>query len=179
MKELDIGESEILVTVRPPATEAHYHNPASEALFAAAINLLGHRENVRMLLLPRNERQASFIRAEWPGFCESRKLIIPDHVVGGLNLIWFSDLVISGGGTMNREAAALGVPVYSIFRGKIGAVDRYLSEQGRLTLLETVQDVETKILLAKRPKERTSNGQDRHVLLHLVNALETILKSEK
>ena len=55
------------------------------------------------------------------------KLIIPDHVVGGLNLIWFSDLVISGGGTMNREAAALGVPVYSIFRGKIGAVDRYLS----------------------------------------------------
>jgi predicted glycosyltransferase len=46
---------------------------------------------------------------------------------GWLNLIWYSDLVISGGGTMNREAAALGVPVYSIFLGKSGAVDRYLS----------------------------------------------------
>ena len=48
----------------------------------------------------------------------------PNRAFDGLNLIWFSDLVISGGGTMNREAAALGVPVYSIFRGKIGGVDR-------------------------------------------------------
>ena len=175
LDELGVAESELLVTIRPPATEAHYHNPASEGLFAAAINLLGTKENVRMLLLPRNERQAAFIRTEWPDLRESGKLIIPDHVVGGLNLIWYSDLVISGGGTMNREAAALGVPVYSIFRGKIGAVDRYLSEQGRLVLLETPHDVETKILLAKRPKQRTSNGKDRHVLLHLVNALESIL----
>lgn len=175
LSELGVSESDLLVTIRPPATEAHYHNPASEALFAAAINLLSSSENVRMLLLPRNERQAAFIRTEWPALCESGKLIIPDHVVGGLNLIWYSDLVISGGGTMNREAAALGVPVYSIFRGKIGLVDRHLSQEGRLTLLETVQDVETKIILAKRPKERTTNGQDRHVLLHLVNTLESIL----
>lgn len=175
LSELGVTERELLVTIRPPATEAHYHNPASEALFAAAINLLSSSENVRMLLLPRNERQAAFIRTQWPALCESGKLIIPDHVVGGLNLIWYSDLVISGGGTMNREAAALGVPVYSIFRGKIGLVDRHLSQEGRLTLLETVQDVETKIILAKRPKERTTNGQDRHVLLHLVNTLESIL----
>ena len=56
--------------------------------------------------------------------------MVPEHVVDGLDMIWASDLVISGGGTMNREAAALGVPVYSIFRGKIGAVDQYLSEAG-------------------------------------------------
>ena len=64
----------------------------------------------------------------------------------GLNLIWFSDLVVSGGGTMNREAAALNVPVYSIFRGKIGAVDRYLAESGRLILLESVHDVRTRLI---------------------------------
>ena len=61
-------------------------------------------------------------------------MIIPDDPLNGLDLIWFSDLVISGGGTMNREAAALGVPVYSIFRGKIGAVDQYLADTGRLML---------------------------------------------
>jgi hypothetical protein len=80
--------------------------------------------------------------------------------VDGLNLIWHSDLVISGGGTMNREAAALGVPVYSVFRGSIGAVDRYLSEQGRLVLLENVHDVQTKIRIVRwdRPAHPQRRG---------------------
>jgi len=59
---------------------------------------------------------------------------------------------VSGGGTMNREAAALGIPVYSIFRGRIGAVDRYLADSGRLMLLESVEDVRTKIQLKSREK---------------------------
>ena len=60
---------------------------------------------------------------------------------------------------MNREAAALGVPVYSVFRGKIGAVDRYLSTKGRLVLLESVQDVQTKIRLVRRnPQGGRQNG---------------------
>jgi predicted glycosyltransferase len=86
-------------------------------------------------------------------------MIIPEEPLNGLDLIWFSDLVISGGGTMNREAAALGVPVYSTFRGKIGAVDKYLSENGRLVLIENVHEVRTKISLTrwKRP-ERPNNG---------------------
>ena len=79
-------------------------------------------------------------------------MIIPTSPVDGLNLIWFSDLVVSGGGTMNREAAALEIPVYSIFRGKIGAVDRYLADSGRLMLLESVEDVRTKIQLKRREK---------------------------
>ena len=58
----------------------------------------------------------------------SGKIVIPDQVLDGLNLMWYSDLVISGGGTMNREAAALRVPVYSIFRGRMGAVDKYLAQ---------------------------------------------------
>lgn len=79
-------------------------------------------------------------------------MIIPSSPVDGLNLIWFSDLVVSGGGTMNREAAALEIPVYSIFRGRIGAVDRYLADSGRLVLLESVEDVKTKIQLKRREK---------------------------
>ena len=151
---LGISNQEILVTVRPPANEAHYHNPKSDVLFHSVIEFLGQRPEVRTVLLPRNERQAVSVRNEWPEMIKSGKVIILDQVVDGLNLLWFSDLAISGGGTMNREAAALGVPVYSIFRGTIGAVDRYLSESGRLVLIEKPEDLNLKINLRpwKRPE---------------------------
>ena len=57
---------------------------------------------------------------------------------------------------MNREAAALGVPVYSIFRGRIGGVDRYLATSGRLVLIETVEDLRTKLVL----KQRTATNEN-------------------
>ena len=176
-KELGISEGELIVTIRPPATEAHYHNPESELLFEATINFLGKQENTRMVILPRNEKkQTAWVKSNWSEWCDSRKIIFPEHVVDGLNLIWHSDLVISGGGTMNREAAALGVPVYSIFRGKIGAVDRYLSDNGRLILLETVEDVQTKILLNKRHRSDKLENSNRHALGKIVELIENILK---
>jgi predicted glycosyltransferase len=149
--QLGLRNSDLIVTVRPPAEEAHYHNPEAESLLDATLNLLTGKPDVSVILLPRNERQDASLRKRWSEWIAKRRIIIPDHAVDGLNLIWFSDLVISGGGTMNREAAALGIPVYSIFRGKIGAVDRYLAETGRLKLLETVEDVRTKIALERRP----------------------------
>ena len=151
--ELGLNEEMIIVTIRPPATEAHYHNPESEILFSEVMNLLGALDNVKMVILPRNEiKQTAWIKESWPHLLASRKVVIPDKVVDGLNLLWHSDLVVSGGGTMNREAAALGVPVYSIFRGKIGAVDRYLSENGRLCLLTSTEDVRNKIVVEKRTR---------------------------
>jgi uncharacterized protein len=151
-KQLGIGESDVLVTVRPPATEAHYHNPESEVLLTAALDFLTKRKDVRVVLLPRNDRQSVSLQKEWGKWIAQGKIVIPKHVMDGLNLIWYSDLVISGGGTMNREAAALGVPVYSIFRGKIGAVDRYLAEHGRLVLMERVEDIENKIVVQRRER---------------------------
>src|SRR5262249_14089051 len=130
--QLGLGEEDVVVTLRPPAGEAHYHNPLSDRLFAAAIAFLSEKPEVKLVALPRNEQQAISVRRSRPDLCRIGKIRIPEQVVDGLNLIWFSDLVISGGGTMNREAAALGVPVYSVFRGRIGAVDRYLSRTGRL-----------------------------------------------
>ena len=81
-----------------------------------------------------------------------KKIIIPEHVVDGLNLLWHSDLVISGGGTMNREAAALGVPVFSIFRGKTGKVDKMLESQGRLVLIKNKDEIWNKISFVRRKK---------------------------
>src|SRR5262249_9331578 len=133
---LGLDEADVVVTVRPPATDAHYHHPESTALFEAFVERAGRRADVKLVVLPRNPKQDAWLRERWPARFSSGAMRIPDGVVDGLNLMWHSDLVVSGGGTMNREAAALGVPVFSVFRGRIGAVVQYLARTGRMTLLE-------------------------------------------
>lgn len=161
LSRLGISSDKLVVTVRPPATEAHYHNPESEMLFAETMRLLSSNPDVRAVTLPRNGRQREKLQSQWADLIAAGCMIIPSEPVNGLNLLWFSDLAVSGGGTMNREAAALGVPVYSIFRGKIGAVDRYLSQQGRLTLIESIDDVRNKIKLVRW--NRPLKPQDRNI----------------
>jgi uncharacterized protein len=168
--------SEVIVVIRPPATEAHYHRPETDVLFAAVLEFLGRKPEVKMVLLPRNQNQGSDIRAKWGKLFANGQAMIPDHVTDGLNLIWHSDLVISGGGTMNREAAALGVPVYSIFRGEIGAVDRYLASTGRLILIESPEEVASKLVLAKRRSAQVTDDRQDGALHTIVEHVKTILK---
>ena len=177
-KQLGIGETDLLVTVRPPATEAHYHNPESEKLLSAALKFLTEQRDVRVVLLPRNDRQFLTLQKQWGDCIAKGKIVIPAHVMDGLNLIWNSDFVISGGGTMNREAAALGVPVYSIFRGKIGAVDRYLSGNGRLVLLERVEDIYTKIVVQRRDQSRRNFSAGNAVLCSISEAIFSIAERQ-
>jgi len=175
-KELGITDDDILVTIRPPATEAHYHNPEVDILFVEVVETLGKHENVRMVILPRNEKkQTAFIKTKWSDWCDKRKIIIPEHVVNGLDLMWHSDFVVSGGGTMNREAAALGVPVYTIFRGKTATIDRYLSDSGRLTFLETVEDIKTKLKIERRDKSCEGQRDSQEALKKIVTNLLWIL----
>jgi uncharacterized protein len=175
-RELGLDAGKVVVTVRPPATEAHYHVPESDEVFAAVLDFLGEDPEVRIVVVPRNERQADAVRTSNPHLFASGQAVIPGRVVDGLNLIWYSDLVISGGGTMNREAAALGVPVYSTFRGKIGAVDRYLAAQGRLTLIESAEQVRTRIALRRRPRPHSpclsSQGALETIVAHIVKIVE-------
>ena len=163
-RDLGISESDILVTLRPPASEAHYHSPDSDVLFNATVNYLGQFAETRMVVLPRTSRQGEAIRAQWPDLYSNGKLMIPSRVVDGLNLIWHSDLVISGGGTMNREAAALGVPVYSVFRGQTGAVDRFLEATGRLVMLESPSDLPTKLIVNRRNRAARPGSAGRTTL---------------
>ena len=176
LRELGVGRQHILVTIRPPATEAHYHNPESEKLFIAVVEFIIKNPDARIVILPRNEiKQTMWIKKMWAELFETGKIIIPDRVVNGLNLIWHSDFVVSGGGTMNREAAALGVPVYSIFRGKIGAVDQYLSDNGRLILLKTVDDIKEKVRIVSRDKSINFQKGNKDSLDVIVNHLTEIL----
>jgi len=142
-----IDLSKTLVALRPPATMAHYHSPKSEELFWAVLQYLLRHPDVQTLVLPRTESQGAWI-TEKVG--PRGNLLIPENVLNGSNLLWHADLMIGGGGTMNREAACLGVPAYSFFGGHLGAVDRYLIQQGKLSLLRSTSQVE-EICLRKRP----------------------------
>jgi uncharacterized protein len=171
---LGVRPDELMVTVRPPATEAHYHNPEGEQFLAETLRYLLDQPGVRVVMLPRNEHQATALRSDWAQAIGEDRIIIPKHAVNGLNLIWNSDLVISGGGTMNREAAALSVPVFSIFRGHIGAVDQYLAKTGRLTLIEKVEDIRTKIVLERRKPAPWGSANQSAVLDCIVGAINSI-----
>jgi hypothetical protein len=88
LRELGIGRQDVLVSIRPPATEAHYHNPESEKLFVAVVEFIAKNPDARIVILPRNEiKQTMWIKEIWAELFETGKIIIPDHVVNGLNLI--------------------------------------------------------------------------------------------
>src|SRR6185503_5658768 len=177
LKTLGVAPDEMLITVRPPATEAHYHNPESETLFVEFMERACGQNSVRIVLLPRNHRQGEVIRKNWPRWFDDSRTIIPIAAVDGLNLLWHSDLVVSGGGTMNREAAALGVPVYSIFRGKIGAIDLQLQKEGRLVMIETTNEVEQKIQLVKRLRKPVAEVTSKQTLQKIVDTIQEIAET--
>ena len=126
----------ILVTVRTPATKAAYHafeNPLFDLLLE---RLDAAQGSMTVLVFPRYPEQRQLLREKFPN------LFIPEKPVDGRNLVYFSDLVISAGGTMNREAAILGTPAYTIFAGAIPAVDRKLIAAGRMSAISSRQDVD-------------------------------------
>lgn len=179
LDELSISRDETIVTVRPPANEAHYYNPESDVLLEEFMSRVCQTPGVRAILLPRNLMQEEAMRATHPNWFTNAKTIVPPTVLNGLNLLWFSDLVVSGGGTMNREAAALGIPVYSIFRGKSGAVDRELERKGRLVLIRSTDEIWSRIRLVRRRKNVRFNGGTRTALEDIVDNIEDIIRIER
>jgi predicted glycosyltransferase len=137
LKEMSIEASDVLIVVRPPASEALYHRFENE-LFDELLKRLCARVDVKIILLARSEAQRSLYAKE-----ECANLIAPRRALDGANLIASADLVISAGGTMNREAAALGVPAATIYAGKWAAIDEELVREGRLLRLSTVEDLDS------------------------------------
>ena len=137
---LGVNPDNVLVLMRPPADDALYHR-FQNTLFDDALGMLLANESVQVILLPRNEAQ----RAAYSG----KRLIIPSAPLDGANLIAASDLVISAGGTINREAAALGVPVVSLYAGKWASIDEELVKEGRLQRISTAAEL-SKLLVQKK-----------------------------
>lgn len=135
---LGLESQNINVVVRPPSDTAHYRSEASKRLFDSILTLIADRDGVQVILLPRDARQRSALQDKWRMV---KNITMPDRAVDGASLLYYSDLVVGGGGTMNREAAVLGVPVLSIFKGEEGAVDRSLKAQGKLIDIQSADDI--------------------------------------
>jgi predicted glycosyltransferase len=176
---LGVREGDMVVTVRPPANEAHYYNPESDVLLLELMSRICQTPNIQAILLPRNNAQEAGYRKDFPDWFKDAKTIVPSRAVSGLNLIWFSELVVSGGGTMNREAAAMGIPVYSIFRGRTGAVDRTLEKQGRLTMIHSAEEIWSKIPFVRRDKTRQPESAPRDALHDIIEHIEHIIRIER
>jgi uncharacterized protein len=124
-----IEPSRVLVVLRPPPDVSLYHRH-SNPLFPQTLDYLGRHEGVQAVVLPRTEDQREFVAG-----LDLPSVILPERAVDAQSLIALADVVVSAGGTMNREAAALGVPVYTTYGGRLGGVDEALIREGRLVPL--------------------------------------------
>jgi uncharacterized protein len=147
-QQLEVPPDSILAVLRPPATEAHYHNPEAESIFQSILERLD-TDGLFTLITPRSTAQA----AEFHHLPREHFRVLA-RPVDGLNLISAADFVISGGGTMNREAALLGTPVYSFFRGKTGTLDQNLAASGKLAFITSKEEV---LQIPCRRKELTQH----------------------
>jgi uncharacterized protein len=126
LEQFEVDSARTLVVVRTPPDVSLYHR-RSNPLFPQVLDHLGRDESVHALVLPRTPEQRDFVRE-----LGLPSVQVPDRAVDGQSLIALSDLVVSAGGTMNREAVALGVPVYTTYGGRLGGVDEWLIREGRL-----------------------------------------------
>jgi predicted glycosyltransferase len=158
---LGLDRQRVLVVVRPPPDVSLYHR-RSNRLFPQVLEYLGSREDVHAVVLPRTDRQRVFVRE-----LGLPSLIVPERAVDAQSLIALADLVVSAGGTMNREAVALGTPVYTTYGGRLGGVDETLIRSGRLRPLTDPGAME----LRKHRDERVVLRRDPQLLVERI--LET------
>ncbi len=155
--ELGLDQSKIIAVLRPPPEVTLYHRGLSSDVFTATLDrLIEAGPTVQTVVLPRTDRQ----REELVG----RPVIVPERPVDGPSLVATADFVVSAGGTMNREAVALGVPAYSPFAGRLGAVDQALIDQGRLHRLENAAQV----VLEKRDRRVPATHRDPEALIDMM-----------
>ncbi|MHB1469309.1 MAG: DUF354 domain-containing protein [Solirubrobacteraceae bacterium] len=143
LDELRLDRARPIVTVRTPPEVSLYHRFESDLFGAVVHRLADAAKEIQVVVLPRTAGQRAALRS-------MDGLIVPDAAIDAQSLIAFSDLVVSGGGTMNREAVALGAPVCSTFAGRLGAVDERLIAEGRLRLLTDARELD----LALSPRAR-------------------------
>jgi uncharacterized protein len=153
---IGIRPKDILVVVRPHASDALYHRRIANELLSAAIDRFAAVEGCKIILLPRTARQAS----EMSERHRQSNVIVPAEPLDGRQLVAAADLVISGGGTMNREAAALGVPTVTVFAGTPAAIDEYLIREGCMQRISSIEDLEA---LLPRKKEVPEPRRERPV----------------
>jgi predicted glycosyltransferase len=158
LARLGVDDSRVVVIVRPPPDVSLYHRK-SNPLFPKVLDRLGRDDGVHAVVLPRTLAQREFITG-----LALPSLIVPEAAVEAQSLVALADLVLSAGGTMNREAAALGTPVYTTYGGRLGGVDEALIRSGRLRPLTDPRA----LVLEKRTADATPTRRDPAALLETI-----------
>jgi hypothetical protein len=158
LEQLGIDTEKVLVVLRPPPDVSLYHRK-SNPLFPQVVRHLGTHEGVMAVVLPRTTAQREYVRS-----LALPSLVIPDGAVDAQSLIAFADLVVSAGGTMNREAVALGTPVYTTYGGRLGGVDEALIRENRLRPLTDPRALD----LTKHPNHGERVRRDPQLLVDLI-----------
>src|SRR4029079_19558803 len=153
-----VDPARTLVVVRTPPDVSLYHR-RSNPLFPQVLEHLGRDESVDAIVIPRTEEQRAYVRGLGLPSVE-----VPEQAVDAQSLIASADLVVSAGGTMNREAVALGTPVYTTYGGRLGGVDEMLIREGRLIPLSDPRALE----LRRREGERERVRRDPALMLELL-----------
>ena len=158
LDEIGVEPDRVLVALRPPPDVSLYHRH-DNPLFVDVLRLLGSDPAVQAVVLPRTSEQRTAIVA-----LGLPSLVLPESAIDARSLVALADLVVSAGGTMNREAVALGVPAYTTFAGRLGAVDELLVHDNRLRVLTSAADVP----LRKRGGSKQRQERDPALLLDLM-----------
>jgi len=158
LEPFQIDPARTLVVVRTPPDVSLYHR-RSNPLYPQVLDHLGRNDGVHAIVLPRTPEQRDYVRR-----LELPSVLVPERAVDGQSLIAFSDLVVSAGGTMNREAVALGVPVYTTYGGRLGGVDELLIHKGRLIPLSDPRALDVR----KRNGSRERVRRDPALMLDLL-----------
>jgi predicted glycosyltransferase len=140
VRQLGLDRRRVICVVRTAPSYALYLGGSENELLDRVLRRLAG-EDVQTVVLARTEEQRWAVRSV------SDRFVVPDRAVDGSSLVAFADVLVSAGGTMNREAAVLGTPVWSIFEGRLGGVDEQLVAEGRLRLLADPGEIE----LRKKP----------------------------
>jgi len=162
LRKLGVAGEDVLIVARPPASEALYHRFENE-LFDKLLTHLNAQPHTKIILLPRTDAQRVDYEKQ-----SLAKVILPREALDGANLIAAADLVVSAGGTMNREAAALGVPAASIYAGKWAAIDEQLAREGRLQKLTSASEFQSLALQKKSGREPRANPHIRAEVAKLI-----------
>jgi predicted glycosyltransferase len=158
LERLGVDTERIVVIVRPPPDVSLYHRK-SNPLFPQVLSHVGSLPEVHAVVLPRTEAQRAYVKG-----LDLPSVIVAEHAVDAQSMIALADLVVSAGGTMNREAAALGTPVYTTYGGRLGGVDEALIRSGRLRPLTDPRALE----LQKRSGDGHATRRDPQLLVDLV-----------
>ncbi|MCW2967963.1 MAG: hypothetical protein JWM71_1735, partial [Solirubrobacteraceae bacterium] len=148
----------VIVIVRPPPDVSLYHRK-SNPLFPQVLEFLGSDPGVHAIVVPRTTAQRQYVRE-----LGLPSVIVPDGAIDGQSAVALADLVVSAGGSMNREAVALGTPVYTTYGGRLGGVDEMLIREHRLRPLTDPRAIE----LVKRPQHEPTERRDPGVLVDMI-----------